>query len=121
MSDKYRQPQPVTDLLMAFPATLGELLPPMSVIPSDYPNQRDWESFQSKWFYEGLPEDVEIYANKGVDPRLAFRHLATILRSYEPKHEHKEAAVAWLASRWLARVSTPDGKIDIPASDPKPE
>ena len=32
----------------------------------------------------------------GIDAKKAMRHLATIQRSWSPKHEHKEAAVAFL-------------------------
>jgi hypothetical protein len=36
-----------------------------------------------------------------VDGELAIRHLQVIQASFEPKHEHKEAAVAYLASLWF--------------------
>jgi hypothetical protein len=114
MTDLYAQPVKIDDLLLAFPATLGELIPPLEVIPDDYPHRQEWLQFQRKWFCGSLPTDCEMQPAAGVDPQVAGRHLAAIQRSFEPKHEHKEAAVAWLASRWFTRVSTPDGSYNCP-------
>lgn len=103
----YSQPHEVSDLMMAFPANLGELLPPMSVIPDDYPDKDTWLRFQYDWFHDGLPATVEFYPKRGVDPEKGYRHLRTIQGSFEPKHQHKEAAVAWLASLWFDKVVRP--------------
>jgi hypothetical protein len=46
---------------------------------------------------------------EGVDGNLAFRHLSAIQRSFTPKHEHKEAAVAYLASLWFEDVDYGEG------------
>ena len=53
----------------------------------------------NEWFFRGLPKFPE--ARAGIDENEAIRHLSAILKSFQPSHEHKEAAVAWLASRWL--------------------
>lgn len=101
MTDRYAVPQLVDDVLMAFPTGLGALLPPLDAIPADYPHRQEWLSFQRRWFAGTLPSHFEIEAIEGIDAAAAGRHLAVIQRSFEPKHEHKEAAVAWLASRWF--------------------
>lgn len=62
---------------------------------------RDWIEFQRQWFYEGLPADTTMDLKDGIDGNAAFRHLSAIQGSFEPKHEHKEAAVAYLASLWF--------------------
>jgi len=48
-----------------------------------------------------LPKTIEFRVAEGVDGGLAIRHLQVIQASFEPKHEHKEAAVAYLASPWF--------------------
>lgn len=112
--DAYRHPHPVDDVQLAFPAGLGDLLPPMDVIPADYPHRRDWERFQHAWFSGTLPADCQMEPADGIDAQAAGRHLTVLQTSYEPKHQHKVAAVAWLASRWFARVVTTDGRVCCP-------
>lgn len=107
MTDAYAQPQVVDDLTLAFPANLGTLLPPRVDIPTDYPRRDEWMRLAGDWFYGTIPDDVKMNATPGVDAQVAGRHLTAILRSYEPKHEHKEEAVAWLASRWFTHVTSP--------------
>ena len=104
VDDQFAQPQAVDDLLLAFPAKLGALLPPIEIIPTDYPHRQEWEDFQHQWFAGTLPPGTEIEPAEGIDATAAGRHLTAILRSFEPKHEHKMAAAAWLASRWFVRV-----------------
>lgn len=113
-TDLYAKPHPVDELRLAFPADLGELLPPLEVIPDQYPNRQDWLNFQGRWFAGLLPPDAEIEPADGIDAVTAGRHLRVIQGSFEPKHEHKMAAVAWLASRWFVRISTPDGSYICP-------
>jgi hypothetical protein len=36
-----------------------------------------------------------------VDPKKAFQALQVITGSFSPKHEHKEAAFAYLANEWF--------------------
>lgn len=96
--NKFSQPQDVTSIDLAFPARVSHLMPEYSFLQAqDIPRFAiDW---QRKWFYEGLDKFPE--AREGVDQEKAMRHLACIQGSFEPKHEHKEAAVAWLAHKWL--------------------
>lgn len=62
----------------------------------------------SKWFYEGLSNLGELGKPRdGVDPVKAARALQAILRSFEPKHEHKQAGVAMLIHEWFI---IPEGK-----------
>lgn len=103
-------PQPVDDLALAFPAHAIEMMPAMADIPEEFRQDRGdarpWIKFQQRWFARGL-KGVAITAKNGVDKNTALRHLALIQGSYEPQHEHKEAAVAFLASLWLEPVSLP--------------
>jgi hypothetical protein len=104
MSDKYAQPHPVSDVQVVFPANLGELLPPYEDIPEDFRRERgdarQWIDFQRQWMFRGVSK-AALTPRPDVDVDAALRHLKVIQGSFEPKHEHKEAAVAWLASRWF--------------------
>jgi hypothetical protein len=101
--DRWAQPAPIDDVTLAFPASVTALMPPYSELPKELP--RKWVGFQRDWFYKGL-KVTGLRAKPGVDLTMALRHLGAIQRSFEPKHEHKEAAVAYLASRWLEDSST---------------
>lgn len=113
-TDLYAQPHPIDDVQLSFPGKLGTLLPPRQLIPDDYPNRKAWRVFQSTWSAGKLPPDPVAEPAAGIDPAAAWRHLAAIQGSFEPKHEHKMDAVAWLASRWFLRIQTPDGSCSYP-------
>lgn len=51
------------------------------------------------WFYRGLKVMPPVKA--GLDRDDVQKNLAAALRSFEPKHEHKMAGVAYLMSLWL--------------------
>jgi len=98
------EPQPVDNVRLAFPASVTDLMPDYNAIPEDFRRgrggARPWIKFQQQWFFKGL-KGVDIRAKDGIDRAAALRHLSTIQGSFEPQHEHKEAAVAYLASLWL--------------------
>jgi hypothetical protein len=60
-------------------------------------------------FFLGL-KDVKLIPKEGIDPDAAWRHVSTIIGSWEPKHEHKEAAAAWLLARWFESATWVNGK-----------
>jgi hypothetical protein len=93
-------PQEVTGLDMAFGGDVSKLMPPYAEIPKEFKDTHNyWCGWQSQWFFEGLKTQPE--AKEGIDQKSAMRHLAAIQRSFEPQHEHKSAAVAYLASLWF--------------------
>lgn len=101
----YSQPSDVSRVQQVFPADLGPLLPPVSQIPDEFKgNGGKWVRFAHRWFAEGFPK-AGVIRRPDVDAEKAFVHLSTILGSFEPKHEHKMAAVAWLSSLWFADVT----------------
>ena len=109
MSTTMPLPQEVTNLDLAFGARALDLMPPMSEIPAEFKNHRNtWVKLQSDWLFHGLDKSATFQPRDGIDGACALRHLAVIQNSFEPKHEHKEAAVAYLASLWFVRVTTPD-------------
>ena len=106
----YDQPHVVSDVLIAFPGELGDLLPDEKIIPEEYRGRMTgdpWVDWQAEWFFKGLKQAP--IPTDGVDRDLAMRHLSCIQRSFEPSHEHKAAAVAWLASRWFSSPGNGEG------------
>ena len=102
----WTQPTNVDDLQMAFPSGISSLMPSMDEIPEEFHTttfDNEWNKWQTQWFFNGLKESPE--PKDGIDQKQAMRHLATIQGSFEPKHEHKEAAVAYLASLWFVAPS----------------
>jgi hypothetical protein len=83
----------------SFGRDFEKLVPRLEDIPEDFDNKRKWEEWQSEWFFSGLTPTPT--PRPGIDVDLALRHLAAIQRSWEPKHEHKQIYVAYLASLWF--------------------
>ncbi len=95
-----RQPIEVSDLDIAFGGKAMQILPPMTEIPTEFhTGESPWCKWQREWFFEGLKSVPA--AKDGIDQRMAIRCLAVVQGSFAPKHEHKEAGVAYLASLWL--------------------
>lgn len=98
------------DLQVAFPANAVDAMPAMADIPEDFHrgwgDARPWVEVQRRWFFQGL-KGVTVTARDGIDKTAALRHLSLIQGSWEPKHEHKEAAVAYLMSLWFELIELP--------------
>jgi len=95
------KPQSVTDLEMSFPARIEHLMPPYSEIPQEFKDgHTKWNNLFSDWFFSGL-SSLSITPKEGIKLEDARRHLHCVMGSFEPKHEHKEAACAYLMSLWF--------------------
>lgn len=101
------EPQDVSDVLLAFPGDVSKLMPPYSSIPDEFKRHAGnaWVDWQAEWFFNGLKSMPT--PKEGIDIDKALRHLKCIQGSFSPKHEHKSAAVAYLASQWF---ESPKGK-----------
>lgn len=99
-------PIEVDTLECIFGATdISKLLPPYRSIPKDFREGRNkWSTLVSTWFFCGL-KDAVWKPVPGIDENKALRHLKAIMSSFEPKHEHKEAGVAYLLSLWFEDVT----------------
>jgi hypothetical protein len=89
---------------------IGELLiPPFCIIPKEFfHGNTKWNEFQRRWFFKGLSVGTRFVCKPGIDEKAALGHLSSIQRSWAPAYEHKEAAVAWLASQWFEDVVYPE-------------
>lgn len=85
-------------------------LPPMKDIPEEFKGHRGnkWTELFSQWFYSGLPKGTEFVPKPGVDKSKALAAIRAVMVSFEPKHEHKEAGVAYLLSEWFDDIKVPD-------------
>ena len=102
-------PADVSKLETVFGGSMDALLPAWEEIPADFRRSRGtkWNKLQSTWFFSGLPDETEFKPKAGIDPQKALAHLAAIQNSFQPKHEHKEAGVAWLMSLWFDDIVLP--------------
>lgn len=101
LANKWEKPQKVSAIDIAFGGRMEELLPDYQEIPEDFKSsyKSPWVKWQQEWFFSGLKKLP--VRKDGIDGEDAMNHLATIQRSFTSKHEHKQAAVAWLASLWF--------------------
>ena len=94
----------ISDAEMAFGTT--KALPPYASIPEkfrDFHADTKWNKFVSDMFFLGGAH-VNLKPKEGVDADKAWRAVVAHLKSWAPKHEHKEAGVAYLMSIWFEDV-----------------
>ena len=96
---------PIKDVSRAeeiFSASLKGFLPEMKDIPEEFKHHGNtkWNTIVSQMFFQG-GEIKKAVPKPGVDFDKAMRHIYHCLSSWEPKHEHKEAGVAFLLSEWF--------------------
>lgn len=101
------KPVPVSDALMAFPASVVHLMPPTNELAGMYAElQHDpWAQLFFSMFSKGIdgehtflmPKEID---GEKIDGETAWRHLRALCGSFEPKHQHKEAAFIFLCQQW---------------------
>lgn len=97
--------QEITDLELAFPADVMKLMPTWEEIPVEFKHDgTKWNRLFSDWFYAGV-KDLHFVPKPGIETKLALRHIMAIMGSFQPQHQHKEAAVAYLLSQWFEDVT----------------
>jgi hypothetical protein len=104
----FDQPKEVTDLDISFGGKMDLLLPEYKSIPEEFRRERHpFSRIVDNWFFSGLPKGTEFIPVEGVDGTKAKRHIRAIMVSFEPKHEHKTAGVAFLLSKWFSDIKIP--------------
>jgi hypothetical protein len=86
-------------------------MPKYDTVPDDFKSHRGtpFNEAVSSWFFSGARRegDALIVGDKtftpkpGVDASKALRAIKAVLGSFAPKHEHKEAACAYMLSEWF--------------------
>lgn len=89
--------QDVSDEEIAFGTT--KLLASRATIPEefDYRGSSKWNKLFTDMFYCGL-EELDITPKEGIDVNAALKCIKAHMGSWEPKHEDKEAGVAYMMS-----------------------
>lgn len=107
MNDRFSQPSDASDLQVAFGLKVLDLMPEYSTIPEEFCNfnrREKWGQLVTTWFFRGL-KTASFTPKEGIDAEKALRHIRAIMCSFEPKHEHKQAACAYLLSLWFDDVT----------------
>ena len=99
----FTKPTEFNNLDLAFPAMALDHMPLMEDIPEEFDKSERWGRFVSDWFFFGIAEKT-MQPKDGIEEDVALRHIGMILGSFAPKHEHKEAAAAYLLSLWFEGV-----------------
>lgn len=90
---------PVTGVDLAFGNIAN--LPPKEDIPERFWSWSDpYHQLVSKWFFSGLTHEELGTPREGVDGPASLAAIKAIMVSFEPKHEHKTAGVAFLLHEW---------------------
>jgi hypothetical protein len=99
------RPKVLSDVEVMFPASISDLMPPMKSIPEEFLRRstNKWSQLFNDWFYRGI-RNLKLTPKENIEINVALRHIKAIMGSFEPKHEHKEAAVAFLMSEWFEDV-----------------
>ena len=98
----FEKPIKIADAKIVFSSDVMSMMPAYNDIPEQFKRLNNpYVKWQNKWFFRGLSDGDIPRPKPGIDFEDAIRHLSAIQRSFCPKHEHKEAAVAYLASLWL--------------------
>jgi len=78
------------------------IIPKYDEIPKEYKDMcpkdqkiAKMHKFMETWFFCGVG-NVKFIPKEGIDKDKAFRMVSCVIRSWEPSHEHKEAAVTYM-------------------------
>lgn len=105
MAESKINPIEVSDVEMAFPATVDHLLPSWDEIPDEFKgNNNVFVKITNDQFF-GIKNDSSLSLKPDFDLSLVQRHLHCCMGSFSPRHEHKIAGVAYLLSQWFDIVS----------------
>ena len=89
-------------------------MPKYETVPAEFKNSRNvYVQAVSMWFFKGARfehnvltvDGVEFHPRPDVDAKKALRAIKAVLGSFEPKHEHKEAACAFMLSEWFEKAT----------------
>ena len=98
----------LSDVDLAYGTTKG--LPSYAKLPDEFRRHdgTPWNKLVSAMFFSGV-KGLQFSPQPGVDADKAFRHIRALLASWEPKHEHKEAGVAFLMSQYFKSATWKGG------------
>jgi hypothetical protein len=107
MSNDFSQPTEIDAVTAAFPGSVRHLMPDYRELDEKY--RRHYGTWANKlfsdWFFCGITSLDGLVPKEGIDKAKALRHIRAVMGSFEPKHEHKEAACAFLFDKWFESTS----------------
>ena len=84
--------------------SVNDIMPAYNELDNSFKHgNTKWNEATNTWFFKCIKKS-QFTPKEGIDIDCAFMHLGAIMSSYEPKHEHKEAGVAFLMSLWFDDV-----------------
>lgn len=94
-------PKDIDDMGMQFGEIKG-IMPPRDSIPKDFwrSNSTWGNRLFNDWFYSGV-KSLTLNPKDGIDKTKALRHIKTVMGSFDPAHEDKEATCAYLFDLWF--------------------
>lgn len=99
------KPKVVDQAMMTFPANVSDMLPVYAELHADFrTDEHPMCEVANHWFRYGLKQGVKLYPKPEISGEEVFRHLSCCMGSFQPKHEHKIAGVAFLLDLWLEKI-----------------
>lgn len=107
----FSNPMEVDDVELSLGVKALEIMPAWSAIPAEFKTENKFTPLFNAIAFRGaeIKSVGFVKAHVGrtdelVTYRKAMRHLNCIVRSWEPEHEHKEAAFCYLCSLWFKDI-----------------
>lgn len=121
----WKEPYEFTVVERAFPAHVLDHIPPMEMIPDHFKSEHGGKHTAIEvanlwWMGQLITDDdprPDFHARPTLLAEIAFWHIQCVLNSFQPKHEHKMAGVAFLIDRFFTKIVRGD---DIWLMDPQP-
>ena len=82
------------------------LMPDESIIPHELKDRNGgkYHDVVTQWFFRGLGSLQLFPGEEEIEAGIHLRHLTAIMRSEEPSHEYKMAAIRFLLDTWFETV-----------------
>ena len=86
--------------------SVSHLMPLEKDIPREFSmmSSNKWVKFFDDLFFFGV-KNLVIIPKTGIDKEKAWKHIRTIMTSWNPPHEYKTSACAYLCSLWFENVT----------------
>lgn len=95
----------VDKLDLAFPVSVAALMPAYETIPEEYKRHNGtYDDLFGSWFFLGLKRFEPVLRDPAMDITACLGHIACVKGSFEPSHQHKEAAVRFLLDTWFSSI-----------------
>ena len=81
-----------------------DIMPDYNELPEEFKSgQTQWNDLFNYWIF-GQLDELTLTPKEGVVKSKALTHIYSIMTSRANKHEHKEAAIAWLLNNWFCHI-----------------